>query len=192
MMPQKKNPDVCELARGKTGRVFGSLMGLLTVLKGLPLAYNKDMQEDKEGLFDAVKTLSVTLSVYTPMLATMQVNTQNMRRATEEDFSNATNLANYLTHKGIPFRQAHEITGKIVLHCIDNGCLLKDLDLENYQSFCEMIEHDVYETLGIEAVIEAHKAHGGTSRNSVNVQLELAEEVLSKINVWLQAHQAFV
>jgi argininosuccinate lyase len=185
MMPQKKNPDVCELARGKTGRVYGALMGLLTVLKGLPLAYNKDMQEDKEGLFDTVKTLTQTLAVYTPMLASIKINQEKMRVATENDYSNATNLANYLTQKNIPFREAHEITGKIVLHCIDNNILLKDLKLDGYLQFCSKIDNDVYEILNIESVVEAHRTPGGTSKNSVEMQLKACDETLKSISNWL-------
>lgn len=188
MMPQKKNPDVCELARGKTGRVYGALMSLLTTLKGLPLAYNKDMQEDKEGLFDTVKTLTQTLAVYTPMLAQMTVNTQNTLKATQTDFSNATNLANYMVHQGIPFRKAHEITGKIVLHCIDEGCLLNELELATYQRFCDDIKEDVYAHLSVEAVIEAHKAEGGTSRQSVENQLEACKDTLKNLSTWIEAH----
>ncbi len=185
MMPQKKNPDVCELARGKTGRIYGALMGLLTTLKGLPLAYNKDMQEDKEGLFDTVKTLSDTLAVYTPMLASMQVNKEKMRQATENDYSNATNLANYLTHKNIPFRLAHEITGKIVLHCINEKLLLKDLSLDAYTKFCDKVGADVYQYLMIEAVIEAHRSIGGTSKSSVEKQIKACDAVLSGVTDWI-------
>jgi len=189
MMPQKKNPDICELARGKTGRVYGALMGLLTMLKGLPLAYNKDMQEDKEGLFDTVNTLIQTLTVYTPMLASMRINKDIMRTATENDFSNATNLANYITQKGITFRSAHEITGKIVLHCIDNDMLLKNIPLKIYQNFCEKIDEDVYQSLGVEAVIEAHRAVGGTSKQSVENQLSGCGHVLYEIKQWIEHHQ---
>lgn len=185
MMPQKKNPDVCELTRGKTGRVYGALMGLLTVLKGLPLAYNKDMQEDKEGLFDTVKTIKQSLAVYTPMLASMKVNKEKMRIATETDYSNATNLANYLTYKNIPFREAHEITGKIVLHCIDNNLLLSELSLEAYFSFCDKIDSSIYQSLTIESVIEAHKTSGGTSKASVEMQLKNCNQTLSRISTWL-------
>lgn len=191
MMPQKKNPDICELARGKVGRVYGALMGVLTVLKGLPLAYNKDMQEDKEPLFDTVKTLTSTFAVYTPMLASMKVNNTNMRSATEEDFSNATNLANYLVHLGIPFRSAHKITGEIVLHCIDNHCLLKDLSLKTYQSFADIINEEVYKVLTTEAVVEAHKVSGGTSKNSVENQLKNARNELSIIASWLDEHKIY-
>jgi argininosuccinate lyase len=185
MMPQKKNPDVCELARGKTGRVYGALMGLLTTMKGLPLAYNKDMQEDKEGLFDVVRTLTQTLAVYIPMLSTMKVNQEVMHAATEHDYSNATSLANYLCKKQIPFRVAHEITGKVVLYAIEQQLLLKDLPLTRYQQFSPLIEKDIYEVLDIEAVIEAHQVKGGTSRNSVLTQLEEGSAVLAAITTWL-------
>ncbi len=188
MMPQKKNPDVCELARGKTGRVYGALMGLLTTLKGLPLAYNKDMQEDKEGLFDTVKTLSQTLAVFAPMLQTMRIDTLAMRRATEEDYSNATNLANYLTTKGLAFRQAHEITGAIVLYAIKKQQFLKNLSLSEYQKFSDKIDVDVYPILEVEAVVEAHGVRGGTGRQSVMEQLAQAEVLLQKIQGWVSQH----
>ena len=192
MMPQKKNPDICELARGKVGRVYGALMSLLTVLKGLPLAYNKDMQEDKEPLFDTVKTLTNTFAVYTPMLASMKINDTNMQSATENDFSNATNLANYLVQLGMPFRSAHKITGEIVLYCIDNKCLLKDLSLTTYQSFAEIINEDVYKILTIEAVVEAHKVSGGTSKNSVANQLQNACNELNTLASWLEKHEIYL
>lgn len=185
MMPQKKNPDVCELARGKTGRVYGALMGLLTVLKGLPLAYNKDMQEDKEGLFDTVENLSLTLDVYTPMLASMTVNKDKMRLAVENDFSNATCLANYLVAKGIAFRVAHEVTGKLVLYCIDKQCLLKDLSLDEYKQFEPSFEEDIYQALDPMNVIEEHSARGGTAKASVQKQWELLREQLNTIEGWL-------
>jgi argininosuccinate lyase len=192
MMPQKKNPDICELARGKTGRVYGSLMGLLTTLKGLPLAYNKDLQEDKEGLFDTIKTLTQTLAVYTPMLASMHVNKETMQKATETDYSNATNLANYLTQKNIPFRIAHEITGKIVMYGIEQNKLLKQIDLFEFKSFCDKIDEDVYLYLDIEAVIEAHRAAGGTSKQSVETQLEQSKKILQETANWLQTHASFL
>lgn len=191
MMPQKKNPDICELARGKTGRVYGSLIGLLTTLKGLPLAYNKDLQEDKEGLFDTVQTLIGTIAVYIPMLATMKINKQNMQKATENDFSNATNLANYLVNKNIPFRRAHEITGNIVSYCINNNLLLKNLNIDSYKNFCNQIEMDVYEILDIEAVIEAHNVIGGTSKDSVKHQLKTCEKILGEIEFWIEKHNEF-
>lgn len=186
MMPQKKNPDVCELARGKTGRVYGALMSMLTVLKGLPLAYNKDMQEDKEGLFDTVKTLRQTLAIYTPMLTSMKINKEKMRVATETDFSNATNLANYLTSKNIPFREAHEITGKIVLYCIDNNLLLNNVSLDVYHNFCEKIDNTIYQVLTVESVVEAHRTSSGTSKSSVEMQLENCQETLKCIASWLE------
>lgn len=189
MMPQKKNPDICELARGKTGRVYGALMGLLTMLKGLPLAYNKDMQEDKEGLFDTVNTLKKTLAVYIPMLASMQVNKERMRTATESDYSNATNLANYLTSKNIPFRMAHEITGKIVLHCIQHKLLLRELSLKDYADFCDKIDQEIYKVLDIEAVVEAHRSSGGTSKSSVEDQLQISDKILNDISNWINKNK---
>ncbi|MDF1758115.1 MAG: argininosuccinate lyase [Legionellaceae bacterium] len=192
MMPQKKNPDVCELSRGKTGRVYGALMGILTVLKGLPLAYNKDMQEDKEGVFDSVKTLSQTLSVYTPMLESMQINKEIMLSATKNDFANATNLANYLTRKNIPFREAHEITGKIVLHCLEQNKLLIELDITDYQKFSPLITNDVFKVLDVEAVIEAHSVKGGTSKKSVEVQLQEGAQKLLQYSKWISDHDDFL
>ena len=185
MMPQKRNPDVAELARGKTGRVYGSLMGLLIVLKGLPLAYNKDMQEDKEGLFDAVNTIKQTLSVYSPMLASIKINKEIMNKAAINDYSNATQLANYLVDKEIPFRKAHEITGNIVLYCIDNNIFLGQLPLEKYQSFCPKIFSDVYSHIEIQQVIEAHDVEGGTAKKSIMLQIQQAESKLNQIKTWL-------
>lgn len=191
MMPQKKNPDVCELARGKTGRVYGALMGLLTMLKGLPLAYNKDMQEDKESLFDVVKTLTQTISVYTPMLATMSINKDRMQTATENDYANATSLANYLVSKHIPFRVAHEITGKIVLHCIENNVFLRDLSLQSYLDFCDKIDISIYDVLHIEHVVEAHRTIGGTSKKSVESQLAACTHLLNSTVDWISEHAKF-
>lgn len=178
MMPQKKNPDVAELARGKTGRVYGALMGLLTVLKGLPLAYNKDMQEDKEGLFDTLKTLHQCLSVYAPMIATMKVNTNTMREAAMDGFSNATELADYLVRKNIPFREAHEITGKLVQQCLKNNILLSDVDLATYQAASDVIGDDLYAALSVESAVEARAVRGGTARAAVEEQLEKLKEKL--------------
>lgn len=191
MMPQKKNPDVCELARGKTGRVYGALMGILTMLKGLPLAYNKDMQEDKEGLFDVVKTVTQTLGVYTPMLASMKVNKPIMQAATENDYANATSLANYLVGKKLAFRVAHEITGAIVMHCIEKNIWLKDLSLDGYKEFCELIGEDVYQVLAIEQVIDSHNVIGGTAKVSVEEQLKAASRRLDAINQWVNDHNHF-
>lgn len=185
MMPQKKNPDVAELARGKVGRVYGALMGLLTVLKGLPLAYNKDLQEDKEGLFDTVKTLRKTLAVYAPMLSTIQLNKEAMHNAVNNDFSNATQLANYLVKKGLSFREAHAITGKIVLHCINSGVMLNELSLENYHQFTPLITPDLIDFIKIENVIEAKAATGGTAKNAILSQLTNAQAKLSHVKNWL-------
>ncbi|MFZ3578843.1 argininosuccinate lyase [Virgibacillus sp. DJP39] len=175
IMPQKKNPDVPELLRGKTGRVFGDLVGLLTVLKGLPLAYNKDLQEDKEGMFDTVDTLEGSLTLLAPMLETMTVNHKKMRSAVTHDYSNATDIADYLATKGLPFRQAHEVIGKIVLHAIENGKYLLDLEMEEYKKFSTLFEEDVYDYLEPEHVVGARKSEGGTAPDQIKQQLELAE-----------------
>ncbi|WP_373895574.1 argininosuccinate lyase [Virgibacillus natechei] len=178
IMPQKKNPDVPELLRAKTGRVYGNLIGLLTVLKGLPLAYNKDMQEDKEGMFDTVDTLENSLLMLAPMIDTMTVNTANMKQAVSEDYSNATDIADYLVTKGMPFREAHEIIGKIVLHAIDNGKYLLDLKMEEYKKFSGLFEEDIYDVLAPEQVVANRHSYGGTSKQQVREQLELAKGVL--------------
>ncbi|MFC7393793.1 argininosuccinate lyase [Scopulibacillus cellulosilyticus] len=178
IMPQKKNPDVPELLRGKTGRVFGDLIGLLTVLKGLPLAYNKDLQEDKEGMFDTVETLEGSLNLLAPLLETMTVNTGKMRKAVTQDYSNATDIADYLAAKGLPFRQAHEVIGKIVIYAIQKGKYLLDLEMDEYQSFSPLFEEDVYDYLTPEHVVGARKSKGGTSAEQVKQQLKLAENKL--------------
>lgn len=175
IMPQKKNPDVPELLRGKTGRVFGDLVGLLTVLKGLPLAYNKDLQEDKEGMFDTVDTLEGSLTLLAPMLETMTVNDKKMRKAVTQDYSNATDIADYLAAKGMPFRDAHEVIGKIVLHAIDNGKYLLDLNMDEYKSFSTLFEEDVFDYLEPEHVVGARTSKGGTAPEQIEKQLELAK-----------------
>ncbi|UOR13353.1 argininosuccinate lyase [Halobacillus amylolyticus] len=176
IMPQKKNPDVPELLRGKTGRIYGNLMGLLTLLKGLPLAYNKDMQEDKEGMFDTVETLDGALSLLAPMLASMEVKGANMRQAVNEDYSNATDIADYLAVKGLPFRQAHEVIGKIVLYAIEKNKYLLDLTLDEYKEFSELFEKDIFAKLAPEQVVAARKSEGGTGFEQVAQQLELAKQ----------------
>lgn len=180
IMPQKKNPDVPELLRAKTGRVNGSLVGLLTVLKGLPLAYNKDMQEDKEGMFDTVETVEGTLQLLAPMIESMTVNEKVMRKAINQDYSNATDIADYLVTKGMPFREAHEIIGKIVLNAIDQGKYLLELNLEDYQSFSPLFEDDIYEVLAHEQVVGARNSQGGTAPEQVQQQIKLAKEKLDK------------
>jgi argininosuccinate lyase len=178
IMPQKKNPDVPELLRAKTGRVYGNLIGLLTVLKGLPLAYNKDMQEDKEGMFDTVETLEGSLMLLAPMIETMTVNKDVMRSAVNQDFSNATDIADYLVTKGVAFRDAHEIIGKIVLYSIGEGKYLLDLTLAEYKQFSELFEEDIYKVLSPEHVVGARKSYGGTAPEQVKEQIVLAEEKL--------------
>jgi argininosuccinate lyase len=188
IMPQKKNPDVAELVRGKTGRVYGHLVGLLTVLKALPLAYNKDMQEDKEGMFDTVKTLQGALQLFAPMIATMKVNTGRMRQAVSQDFSNATDIADYLVHKGMPFRQAHEVIGKIVLYCIRNDKFLLDLKLEQFKSFSDLFEADIYDVLQPERVVGARDVYGGTAKRQVAEAIERAERDLRRTADWVEKH----
>lgn len=188
MMPQKKNPDVAELVRGKTGRVYGNLVGLLTVLKGLPLTYNKDMQEDKEGIFDTVATLDGALRLMAPMIATMQVNAGRMRAAVAADFSNATDLADYLVRRGLPFRQAHEVVGKTVLYCIEQGKFLLDLTLAEFQQFSPLIESQVYARLDPAAVVGARYSEGGTAKPQVMAQIELAEVELGQTAAWVEGN----
>jgi len=185
IMPQKKNPDVAELVRGKTGRVYGNLFGLLTVLKGLPLAYNKDMQEDKEGMFDTVATLHGALALLTPMIKSMQVRSDRMRQAVTQDFSNATDLADYLVRKNMPFRQAHEVVGKAVLYCIENQKYLLDMSLAEFQSFSGTIGEDVYEALAVETVVNARNVLGGTARNQVEEQIQVYRNLLVDTHAWV-------
>lgn len=188
IMPQKKNPDVAELVRGKTGRVYGNLFGLLTVLKGLPLAYNKDMQEDKEGMFDTVATLHGALALLTPMMETMQVRKERMRQAVTNDFANATDLADYLAAKGLPFRQAHEVVGKAVLYCIQNGKYLLDCSLEEFKSFSPLVEEDIYNRLDVDTVVNARNVLGGTARNQVEKQIATFREKLVVTQAWIDAN----
>ena len=180
IMPQKKNPDMAELIRGKSGRVFGDLMGLLTVMKGLPLAYNKDMQEDKEGVFDTVKTIIPSLKVMTGMIQTLQVKKDKMAHATHHDFSNATELADYLATKGIPFRQAHEIVGELVLKGLKTGTNLADIPLAEYQKINPRIEKDVYEVLQPRVAVARRHSLGGTSFDQVEKQIAAAREMIKK------------
>ena len=178
IMPQKKNPDMAELVRGKTGRVFGDLMGLLTVLKGLPLAYNKDMQEDKEGVFDAVDTVKMCLQVFAPMIATMTANTANMKRAAQTGFINATDLADYLVKKGLPFRSAYKISGQLVALCIQNGTVLEELPLETYQQYSDLFAEDLYQDIDLVTCVEKRISKGGTSTASVKEQIAYVRGML--------------
>ncbi|TDQ39110.1 argininosuccinate lyase [Aureibacillus halotolerans] len=175
IMPQKKNPDMAELIRGKTGRVYGHLMGLLTIMKGTPLAYNKDMQEDKEGMFDAVTTVRGSLKIFAGMIGTMTVNKAHMEKQVQNDFSNATELADYLASKGVPFREAHEIVGKLVLLCIQRGIFLKDLSLAEYKQTNDAFEEDIYHYLDPYTVVERRKSAGGTGFSAVRKAIDLAK-----------------
>jgi len=174
MMPQKKNPDVPELVRGKTGRVYGNLMALLTVMKSLPLAYNKDMQEDKEAIFDAVDTVRLVLPALTGLIETMTVDEERMAEAAAGGFTNATDLADYLVVKGLPFRLAHEVSGKLVRHCIDRGLALQDLELAELQRFSPLIEQDVYEAISLEACLNRRSLPGGPAPETVLAALDQA------------------
>ncbi len=178
IMPQKKNPDMAELIRGKTGRVYGNLMGLLTVLKGTPLTYNKDMQEDKEGMFDTVHTILGSLKIFEGMVRTMTVNTERLQQAVHADFSNATELADYLATKGMPFREAHEVTGKLVFTCIQKGIYLLDLPLDEMKRESELIDSDIYDVLAPEAAVRRRHSLGGTGFNQVKIQIEKAQACL--------------
>lgn len=178
IMPQKKNPDMAELIRGKTGRVYGNLTALLTVMKGLPLAYNKDLQEDKEGMFDSADTIITSLTVMNGMLSTLTVNPVNMEKSTEQDFSNATELADYLAAKGLPFRKAHELVGLLVLDCIKKGIYLQDVNLQDYQMLSPLINEDVYEVLKSRTAVSRRNSLGGTGFESVKKQIEEAKKEL--------------
>ena len=178
IMPQKKNPDMAELIRGKTGRVYGNLMGLLTTLKGLPLAYNKDMQEDKEAVFDSLDTVKMCLEVLAPMLATMKVNGKNTYRAAQKGFINATDLADYLVKKGMPFRAAYKIVGTIVAECIDKDCVLDNLPLGDYQKHSELFAEDLYAEISLETCVNKRLSKGGASPQSVRDQIQAIKESL--------------
>ena len=175
-MPQKRNPDMAELVRGKTGRVYGDLLGLLTALKGLPLAYNKDMQEDKEGVFDACDTVKMCLKVFTPMIDTMTALEENMKKAAGGGFINATDLADYLVKKGMPFRTAYKISGRLVALCMSKKTVLEDLPLEEYRQFSELFDEGLYDAVNLENCVKRRISEGGTSVASVEKQLEFVRE----------------
>lgn len=172
IMPQKKNPDMAELIRGKTGRVYGDLIGLLTTLKGLPLAYNKDMQEDKEGVFDACDTVKMCLKVLCGMIPDIKVLEDNMKTACKNGFINATDLADYLVKKGLPFRDAYKISGKTVAYCIENKTVLEELPICKYKEFCDLIEDDVYKNIDLDICVSRRISEGGTCVASVEKQIE--------------------
>ena len=176
IMPQKKNPDIAELVRGKSGRVFGDLTTLLTVMKGIALAYNKDMQEDKEAIFDAVDTVKMCLTAFTPMIETMTVLKDNMRRAAAKGFINATDCADYLVGKGLPFRDAYKATGELVALCIDRGTTLEELPLEEYKKICDLFDDGIYTAINLEKCVNDRLVIGGPSKNSVDIQIEYARK----------------
>ncbi len=178
IMPQKKNPDMAELVRGKTGRVYGDLMALLTTLKGLPLAYNKDMQEDKEAVFDACDTVKMCLQVFAPMVATLTANRENMLLAAQKGFINATDLADYLVKKGLPFRSAYKISGQLVAYCIANDTVLEKLPLETYLTYSQLFGQDLYEEISLKTCVEKRISQGGTSVASVEAQIAYVREAL--------------
>ena len=180
IMPQKKNPDVAELVRGKTGRVYGDLMTLLTVMKGIPLAYNKDMQEDKEALFDGLDTVLISIQTFTGMLDTMKIKKDVMKKAASGGFTNATDVADYLVKKGEAFRNAHEIVGKIVLYCIDENKAIDDLSLDEFKSFSPFFEEDVYKAIDLITCVEERSVMGGPSSSSVKSQISLLENFISE------------
>lgn len=187
IMPQKKNPDMCELIRGKTGRVYGHLIGLLTVMKGLPLAYDKDMQEDKEGVFDALDTLYFALDIYAGMISTMTVNGEHTRAVLESDFSNATDMADYLAKKGLPFRQAHAVVGKAVHYCIEHHKVLLDLSMEEFKAMSPLFEEDIKEALSIENCVKNRESYGGTGPKSVERQQTHAEKAIASMKETMDA-----
>ena len=180
IMPQKKNPDICELIRGKTGRVQGDLTTLLTMMKGLPLAYNKDMQEDKEAIFDSVDTVKLCLSTIAPMLDTMTVNKENMRKAGQKGFINATDCADYLVKKGLAFRDAYKIVGTLVGICVEKGTTLDKLDIAEYKKICEVFEEDVYEAIDLATCVKGRNVTGGPAPEAVAKHIELIKNTVLK------------
>jgi len=192
IMPQKKNPDVPELVRGKTGRVYGALFSLLTVLKGLPLAYNKDMQEDKEPVFDTVKTLGSALAIYAPLLDSLKVNKDKMRAAVNEGFLNATDLADYLSRKGLPFRDAHRVSGEMVAYCVEKKVNLEGLSLAEMQKFSNLITQDIMQALAIETVVEARAVVGGSGLASIQQQIATVQAQLVVNHEWVASKHAML
>ena len=178
IMPQKKNPDVAELVRGKTGRIYGDLMTLLTMMKSLPLAYNKDMQEDKEAIFDAIDNTLISIEVFTSMFATMTVRADRLRKAAAKGFINATDCADYLVKKGMPFRDAYKVSGTLVRYCVDNDKTLEDLTLDEYKAVCDLFDDGVYEAINLENCVNGRKVHGGPAKESVLYQIGLVDKFI--------------
>lgn len=189
IMPQKKNPDVPELIRGKTGRVYGALISLLTITKGLPLSYNKDFQEDKEPLFDVCKTLQTTLPIFSACISTMKIKSNQMRQACQAGWMNATDLADYLVNKSLPFREAHAIAGKVVQHCVQKNCAIDDLNLAELRQFSELFAADVFPKIELSYLINQRRSHGATGTESVTSQLEKAALQLEQNQIWVQQWQ---
>lgn len=186
IMPQKKNSDLAELVRGKTGRVYGALIGLLTVLKGLPLTYNKDMQEDKEGVFDVAQTITGALTHLSGMIETMTVHPETMRSAAEGNFTNATDVADYLAKKGLPFREAHEVAGKMVLSCLKQKKELLELNLEEMKQFSPLFEQDIFDALQVEQIVSRRNSHSGTAKEQVLRQIGVVKERQVEVEGWLE------
>ncbi len=176
IMPQKKNPDVAELIRGKSGRIYGNLISILTVMKGLPLAYHKDTQEDKEGIFDSIDNIKISIEIFAEMIKTMKINEKKMKESIYEGFSNATDIADYLAKKGIPFRECHKIVGQLVAYAEKAGALLTDISIDEYRSFSPLFEEDIIEKSTIEACINERKTFGGTAKVEVLRQIEEAKK----------------
>ena len=181
IMPQKKNPDMAELIRGKTGRVYGHLMGMLTTMKGIPLAYNKDMQEDKEGVFDAVDTLEMCLPVFTRMIATMTVNKDNMYRAAKGGFMNATDAADWLVKQGMPFRDAHAVVGRLVLYCVNSQKALDELTLDEFRAVSDVFTEDIYNAISLETCVNSRTVEGGPSEDYIKGLIALNKDYLNNI-----------
>jgi argininosuccinate lyase len=192
IMPQKKNPDVPELVRGKTGRVYGALFNLLTILKALPLAYNKDLQEDKEPLFDTLNTLSSILEIYPSLLATLKIRAERMRQAVNDGYLNATDLADYLVKQGLTFRDAHEIAGNMVAYCIQQNCRLEELPLATMQRFSPLITQSVYELLKLENGVDKRESAGGTALSAIQTQFIAIKQQLSDLETWITEKQALL
>ncbi|MBO4376469.1 MAG: argininosuccinate lyase [Lachnospiraceae bacterium] len=178
IMPQKKNPDIAELVRGKTGRVYGALMSLLTTMKGIPLAYNKDMQEDKELTFDAIKTVNDCLTLFTGMLATIKFNKSVMAKSAMNGFTNATDAADYLVKKGMPFRDAHSVIGRLVLYCIDKNCSIEDLKINELKDICELFDDDIYDAISLETCVERRTTVGAPGRDSMKKVIDIERDYL--------------
>ena len=192
MMPQKKNPDVCELVRGKTGRTYGHLLGLLATLKGLPLTYNKDMQEDKEGIFDAIDTVHFALSINAAMIRGMKVNGAHMKAVLDDDFSNATDMADYLAKKGVPFREAHEIVGNAVHHCIEKGCVLLDLSVEDFKAISPYFDADILDAISIEACVAGRNNYSGTAPECVKRQRNNGKQIIANEEAQIDSWKSIV